>query len=466
MSAPEGNLALGDLQIIGAAYGRTAVTSKIGLVNRSSTPQSLSIVASNTLFGDSWPGVDKSLTVVYRYGDADASYVACAKEGNRLVINGVPAETTNPIEEAAPTVDALPPRLAILGATYGPVDKTDLVRGLVNRTTQSLAIKADNKTFGDTWKGVDKTLVIVAAYPNQIPFVAIATEGNSCLLKYRPQLQILSATWGLTNVNTIAQRAVRGRSLSLKASNAVLGDGWPGADKTLVVVYRYSSEQPQIAITTEGKTLSIGYSPQPHYEPNPDPRALNVIRASSGRSDVTEIVAAKARNNRLQFRADNKLFGDTWKGVRKSFDLTYSWGSTAPLSLAVQEDSTLDVQLPTPSVSTGLVSMAGLFAEGDIAAIQAGNGRFWTVEPTRKITATAESRAAGTEFTIHVAADTDEVRLTGPDGAAVCVGADEYLYLGPGPSAATAGPRQLTHRFAPVRPPGFCGPPVVICSRC
>jgi hypothetical protein len=87
-------------------------------------------------------------------------------------------------------------------------------------------------------------------------------------------------------------------------------------------------------------------------------------------------------------------------------------------------------------VSTGLVSMAGLFADGDIVAIQAGNGRFWTVDPTRKITATAESRPAATDFTIHVAADTGQVWLAGPDGAAVYVGADGYLYVGPGRPAA------------------------------
>ncbi|HET6501429.1 MAG TPA: hypothetical protein VFG87_11770 [Amycolatopsis sp.] len=445
MSAPEENGALGDLQIIGAAYGRTTVTSKIiGLVNRASAPQSLSIVVSNRLFGDTWPGVDKSLTVVYRYGETGASHVASAKEGNRLTITGVPGEAANPISEPAPSADAVPPRLTILGATYGPVDKTAVVRGLVSRTTESLAIKVDNQTFGDTWKGVDKTLVVVAAYPGEIPFVDIVTEGKSYLLKYRPQLRILSATWGLADVTGIAQRALRGRSLSLKASNEVLGEGWPGADKTLAVVYRYGSEQPQIAIATEGKTLSIGYSPRPHYEPNPDPRTLNVIKACYGRSDVTELVAAQARNNRLRFRVGNALFGDTWPGVKKSFDLTYSWGPMDPLSLSVPEGSTLDVQLPTPSVSTGLVSLAGLFADGDIAAIQAGNGRFWTVDPTRKIAATAESRQAATDFTLHVAGDTGQVWLTGPDGAAVCVGADGYLAVGPGRPAAAVVPSLTT----------------------
>jgi len=55
-----------NLHILGAAYGRADVTSKVrSLVNRPNA--SLSTQFSNAAFGDSWPGTVKSATVVYEY---------------------------------------------------------------------------------------------------------------------------------------------------------------------------------------------------------------------------------------------------------------------------------------------------------------------------------------------------------------------------------------------------------------
>jgi hypothetical protein len=64
MSSPQSNE---ELQIVGAVYGLGSVTDTvIDQVDRSSTPQSLTVVASNDVFGDTWPGTSKTLTVAYR----------------------------------------------------------------------------------------------------------------------------------------------------------------------------------------------------------------------------------------------------------------------------------------------------------------------------------------------------------------------------------------------------------------
>jgi len=354
-----GNLGGGslDLQIIGAAYGLADVTTTvIDRVNRGTSPQSLSIAASNSVFGDRWPDKRKSLTVVYRYGDTGNAQVATATEGQTLTIAGTHEQSATPFDATSPA-----PQLTIFGATYGPVDKTAIVRSHVDPSSQSLSVTANNDTFTDTWPNVTKTLVVVAAYTGQEPFVDVVPEGSAYFLKYRPPLRILSATYGLASVTRVVQGSVSRRTLTINANNSVLGDGWRDVTKTLVVVYQYGDEQPQIAIVTEGSTLSVDYQPKPHYEPPSDPLTLNVIRAAYGRADVTATIAGKVANNALDIVADNALFGDTWPNVRKSFDLTYSWGPGSPARLAAPEGST--IKLPTPWTPTSALAHA-VYAAG------------------------------------------------------------------------------------------------------
>src|SRR4051794_7714848 len=76
-----------ELQIIGAVYGLAKVTNQVvSLVNRSTNPQSLSVAAENSVFGDSWPGIQKSLTVAYRYGDSGPVSVKVVREHETLTI--------------------------------------------------------------------------------------------------------------------------------------------------------------------------------------------------------------------------------------------------------------------------------------------------------------------------------------------------------------------------------------------
>src|SRR5689334_5698364 len=198
----------GQLKILGAAYGLARVTGQvINLVNRGTNPQSLSITASNDVFGDTWPGVHKSLTVVYCYDDG-AARVAVATEGNRLTIGAAEFAQSRPVP--APSASSQP-QLTVWGASYGQADVTGTIRGMISQAKQTLSLTANNATFRDSWPGVTKSFVIVASYTGQVPFVDIVAENGAYNLKFRPPMQILSAFWGLADVTAVVQSQISQR---------------------------------------------------------------------------------------------------------------------------------------------------------------------------------------------------------------------------------------------------------------
>jgi hypothetical protein len=421
-----------ELQIIGAAYGQGKVTSKvIELVNRTTTPQSLSVQASNAVFGDTWPGYVKVLTVAYRYGSTGSVQVAAVTENQTLTIGAEEQEGSLEAEAAETTG----PTLSILAATYGPANETSKVQGMVDQSTQTLSVPVNNTTFGgDPFPGHVKTLVVVAAYKGQVPFVDITTEGGTYNLKYRPPLQILSASWGIGDVLTRVQSAVSRRALRVEATDANLGDTWVGVRKSLDVVYRYQGKQPQLAIVSEGETLSVDYDPDALSEqpPPPDPRALNLIKAAYGRGDVTAKVAPLITNNELHLIANDATFSDTWPGVRKSFSLTYSWGPQQPLDLVVPENGNVDITAAEPDVVPALVSIGGLMANEDKIALATGYGNFWAVDPSGKVVASATSRQDGADFTVGWS-------LTHPDQISLATSAGNVVAAADGTLHVIAG---------------------------
>lgn len=313
----------GVLNIVAATYGLKDVTAQVAaLVNRNAAPQTLSVAANNATFTDTWPNHAKVLTVVYRYDDGATRTVA-AKEGATLSVG---ATEFAQADAQAGDIAATGPVLTIWGASYGPVDVTAKVQGLVQQSDQTLDITANNATFTDTWPNNVKTLVVVASYTGR--FRSSTSWWKAAPMPwYRPHLQVLSAFWGLQDVTGILQANVRQRHVSLPASNAVFGDGWPGNAKTLCVVFQYADYAPQSSIIQEGGTLTIDYTAStPAYTPPVDPAALNIIAASYGRSDVTAKVAGLVSGQALNITANNATFGDSWPNVAKSFVAVYSWG--------------------------------------------------------------------------------------------------------------------------------------------
>ena len=425
----------GVLQIVGAAYGLKQVTAQvIKLVNRQAFPESLTVLASNQAFGDTWIGHEKTLTVVYRY-DGGPTYVATASEGQTLTV-GVPQfEQSDHAPIPAVEEGIAQSGLTVWGASFGPVDVSTTVRNLVDEAAGTLSLVPDNATFGAACEGKRSAFVIVASYSGQVPFIDIVVEGNAYALSYRPPLHILSAFYGLKDVTDIVRASVSRRRLSVSASSSVFGDGWPAMRKTLHVVYQYGDRKPQMAAITENQLLHIDYDPAtPAGQASLDPRALNIIAAAYGPVDVTAKVAALVENGSLSFTADSMTFGDTWPAAVKSFSLVYSWGTTAVSHVNVPEETPVSITQPEPTFAADrtFVSLAGLLAAGDEIKLQTAAGGYWSLAADGQIAALGTSSDAAEVFTIGVpeAQDSAAITLRCRDGSYVAAGPDGTLRAG------------------------------------
>lgn len=425
----------GVLQIVGAAYGLKQVTAQvIKLVNRQSFPESLAVLASNQVFGDTWIGHEKTLTVVYRY-DGGQPFVATASEGQTLNI-GVP-QFEQATQAAAPALQdgAMQPELTVWGASFGATDISAATRALVDSPAATLSLVASRATFGNAVEGRRHTFVIVASYAGQVPFVDIVVEDEPYALGYRPPLHILSAFYGLKDVTDIVRASVSRRRLSVSASSSVFGDGWPAMRKTLHVVYQYGDRKPQMAATTENQTLHVDYAPAvPASQASLDPRALNIIAAAYGPVDVTAKVAALVENGALSFTADSLTFGDTWPAAVKSFSMVYSWGATAVSSVNVPEDTPVSITRPEPAFAADrtFVSLAGLLAAGDEIKLQTAAGGYWSLAADGQVTALGTSSDAAEVFTVGIpeAAESPAITLRCRDGSYLGAGPDGTLRAG------------------------------------
>ena len=135
------------LTILGAAYGLQNVTDQVQHIANTTPGSSVTVQASNTVFGDTWPGTQKSLVIVYQY-PGESPQTSVAKEGETVTMTNSHPGAGTPTAATA---------LGILGAAYGAGVVTEDTKKLV--VGNSLEITADNGTFSDTWPGVQKTFV-------------------------------------------------------------------------------------------------------------------------------------------------------------------------------------------------------------------------------------------------------------------------------------------------------------------
>eukprot|EP01084_Bolivina_argentea_P186915 322085_1 len=157
-----------NVDILGAAYGNLDVKDVVkqyaeidGIYN---------IPAANSVFGDPWRGVKKSLVIVYElvnYLDESLGFgVEFMSEGGILKITNV---VTNR--------DSIS-NIFIIGAVYGLQEVTQQVQRMVD--DGETIIYAKNSVFGDSWRGVSKTLVVVYKSNGQI-VTQICKENSSIL---------------------------------------------------------------------------------------------------------------------------------------------------------------------------------------------------------------------------------------------------------------------------------------------
>ena len=124
-------------------------------------------------------------------------------------------------------------------------------------------------TFGDSWKGVKKTLVVTYQYGEQVPLVAYAKENDKLEIIYSKKqdftgstnpdtLTILGAAYGPSDVTQKTQGLVKDNTLQAEVDNDVFGpDPWKTVKKSLVVVYRYGRNPSLMKIEPERSQISI-----------------------------------------------------------------------------------------------------------------------------------------------------------------------------------------------------------------
>lgn len=168
----------GTLHIRIAVYGLKVVTNKIAALIRDGNPQTLNFIVNNKEIGeDGWPGQKKSITVVYSYDDGPL-FIAAARESEVLTVGIKEFEKSNLAPRQTPVHEQ---RLSVLGATYGPNDVTYKIKTLIS-PFNTLSFKADNFTFGDSWYGVAKTLIIILGFGKDVMLVEMFVEREQCYI--------------------------------------------------------------------------------------------------------------------------------------------------------------------------------------------------------------------------------------------------------------------------------------------
>ncbi len=137
------------LQILAAYYGPTKVTK---LVRSKVQKNELTILVSNTVFGDTWYGVRKTLVIFYRYGDSKV-FQRVALEGETATI----AHKDKHLGFYEPKWYAA--KLRVLAAVYGTSDVTEKAARMVSKGTHDLS--ASDSVFGGSLAGTQKSLVVL-----------------------------------------------------------------------------------------------------------------------------------------------------------------------------------------------------------------------------------------------------------------------------------------------------------------
>jgi len=172
-------MAHGQLNILGAVYGLKDVTSLVAGLVQNGSPQTLSVIASNSVFTDTWPDVQKTLSVFYNY-DGDETQIQAVTEGQTLNIS-FGADQQLPGTEVRNTLAGSGPMLQIYGCTYGDRDVTSFVQAMI-QPDQSLTFTVDPSVLGgDPLPNVRKNFVMLGSYTGY-PALLIFQDGGQVSL--------------------------------------------------------------------------------------------------------------------------------------------------------------------------------------------------------------------------------------------------------------------------------------------
>ena len=309
---------------------------------------------------------------------------------------------------------------------YGLADVTTTARSFVH--DGEFDATANNATWGDSWPGNKKTLVVVYDYVGAVSMLNVMKENEKMHFIASPSLSIHGATYGPAPVTKKVVSLVRNRTLNVVANNDTFGDTWHGHTKSLTITYQYGQERPIVEIAKEGSALNIIYTPgSADYLPPTDPTSLNIVGAAYGLGDVTSNVQALVLNNQLNITANNETFGDTWPGTEKSFTLVYQYGRNNPLLEVAIENDVVTVHNKVSPPYFGQVVTKDLLDTGDVTSLSASNNKFIACDTNGKLVAVKDAPDMTTRFTVEKNDDSTVCFKTNA-GKYVIVGPDKFLH--------------------------------------
>lgn len=335
------------LKVLGAVWGLSDCTF---IARRETRQDCMRLAATNDNWQDGWPDHAKTLTLVYQI-DGGRPLVKSVRGNEMMVI-------------AAPM---------ILGAAWGPLDVTDTVAALVRGGT--LAIPANNTTFGESLAGWAKSLVVVYRYGDDQPRVGVVTDGGTLFLSDRPRgvtytkptvgIHILGAVYGVGDVTSAIRiddrnfvtslfwrylrrapdpagfehhlaRLVSGSILHHELDSEFAGcpeakQVGPATTTDFVVglSWRYlgrAPDAPRLAIHADRvSTNQISmYDLEEEFRTCPEATAYGAIERT--------------------YTANNPSWGDNWPGANKTLVIVYQVDDEAPRTLIALEGETLVVR--------------------------------------------------------------------------------------------------------------------------
>lgn len=150
------------LQILSAFYGTKDVTGSLQKLVDAST-QSLTLSNNggdyNKYFGDSWPGVQKSLSAVYQYTGSKPQVLVSAENSEPVSVR--PSTTNVTTGTFPPPSDAS--SIKILAIVYGRyvVGSHALYNNIYQLIKGGKTFDITNANVGaDTWYGIGKSFVV------------------------------------------------------------------------------------------------------------------------------------------------------------------------------------------------------------------------------------------------------------------------------------------------------------------
>jgi hypothetical protein len=104
------------------------------------------------------------------------------------------------------------------------------------------------------------TLIWTSSFNLTKDFINLFLPENKLLKKFKPQLEIIKATYESPqksiDITAIVKQMVVNNTLSIKASNQLAGDPHVGVGKKLIIDYKYE-DQPKTVEVIEGSKIVI-----------------------------------------------------------------------------------------------------------------------------------------------------------------------------------------------------------------